>query len=333
MPLEPFQGVSLSSRLLTNSLTNKPRTILDSPRAAGSRLSMLALFGVGWLGIGSAVLGQQQPPPPQTQTTIPAPAEPTPQQTPAPTSAPPEIAPDDPDNGEPLSIYYWKTSGPAHLLPGTVAAAPNEQLLTLPNFRSYSPGGQVSIPAGKFNHVELSYFQAAGAGDFTTPIALSLFGSDFGPGTLMSTAYTVRNAQLDWNYLNWPAPPEDSKFRIRTLYGFNYTRVSATIDAPLDLSTTFTPGVGSKQIFYPDFGIVTEYIPSKHLFIEVRAWGFGFPQHADIGDAEANIVAHVGHMEIFGGYKIFHFKTQKKTDQYFLGTISGPTVGLRWVFR
>lgn len=342
MPLEPFHGVSLSSRLLTNSLTNSrtnaPRMTLDALRAAGSRLSMLAIFGVGWLGIGwfgmgNILLGQQPAPPPQTQTTLPTPAEPTPQQTPAPTSAPPEIAPDDPDSGEPLSLYFWKASGPAHLLPGTVAALPSAQELTLPNFSSYSPGGQISIPGGKFNHVEISYFQADGSGGFTTPIALSLFGSNFGPGTLMSTTYRVRNAQLDWNYLNWPAPPEDSKFRIRTLYGLNYTRVSTVIDAPLDLSTSFTPGIGAKQIIYPDFGVVAEYIPSKRLFVEVRAWGFGFPQHAAIGDAEANVVAHIRQVEIFGGYKIFHFKTQKNTDQYFQGTISGPVIGLRWVFR
>jgi hypothetical protein len=191
----------------------------------------------------------------------------------------------------------------------------------------------ISIPAGKFNHLEISYFQAYGNGDYTTPIPLTFFGADYGPTTLMSTSYRVRNAQVTWNYLTWPAPPEDSKFRFRTLYGFNYTQVGATIDAPLDTNPTFSPGVGSSQLFDPAFGAVGEYIPSKHVFIEVRAWGFGFPQHGDIGDVEGHVVADFGHVEIFAGYKMFHFKTNKESAQYFTGTISGPMLGLRWIFR
>ncbi len=117
------------------------------------------------------------------------------------------------------------------------------------------------------------------------------------------------------------------------MWGFNYTRVSAVLDAPLDLSTTFTPGVGFRQIFYPAFGLAGEYIPSKHFFFEARAWGFGLPQKADIGDVEGNVTARFGHLEIFAGYKMFHFKTTKKTDEYFVGTIGGPLGGVRWVFR
>lgn len=280
-------------------------------------------------------LAQQAPAPaPQVQNQqIPKPAEPIPQQTQAPTAPPPEIAADDPDNGEPISFYMWKTGGRTTMLPGTAAAVPSEQLLALPNFSSLAPGGMVSVPAGKFNHLELSYFQADGSGAYTTYEALSIFGSNFGPGTLMSNTYRLRNAQLTWNYLNWPAPPEDSKFRVRSLFGFDYARVDATLDAPLDTNPNFMPGTGTKQIFYPTFGFELEYIPSKHLYIETRAWGFGFPQHADIADMEGNIVGRIKQAEIFAGYKWFHFKTQKDTDQYFVGTLGGPVLGVRWVFR
>ena len=281
MPLEPSHGSSLSSRLLTNKLPNAPGA------SAARRAATLLLLGFGLFGFDEALPAQEPAPQPPAQTQLPPPTAPTPQQTPAPTAAPPQIAPDDPDNGEPLSLYIWKTSGPANLRPGTQAAVPNNQLLALPNFSSLSPAGVASIPAGKFNHLEVSYFQADGNGTTTTPIALSLFGSNFGPGTLMSNSYRVRNAQLTWNYLTWPSPPEDSKFRFRTLYGFNYTRVSAVLDAPLDLSTTFMPGHGFRQLFYPVFGVDAEYIPSKHLVLEARTWGFGFPQHADVGISKA----------------------------------------------
>lgn len=328
MPLEPFHGASLSSKLRNNLL----RTF---PGAAASRLLALFLAGSGVL------MRAQQPPVPQPQgpqpqvqnQQLPQPAQPIPQQTGAPTAPPPEISTDDPDYGEPVSFYMWKTSGRNTMLPGTAAAVPSAQILALPNFSSLSPAGFVSMPAGKFNHLEISYFQADGSGAYTTPIALSLFGSNFGPGTLMSNSYRLRNAQLTWNFLNWPAPPEDSKFRIRSLWGFDYTRINATLDAPLDLNPSFSPGYGTKQIFYPTFGVELEYLPSKHLYIETRAWGFGFPQHADIADLEGNIVAKVKQVELFGGYKWFHFKTQKATDEYFVGTLSGPVLGARWVFK
>ncbi len=189
------------------------------------------------------------------------------------------------------------------------------------------------MPAGKFNHLEISYFQADGSGTYTTPVALGIFGANFGPGTLMSNTYRVRNVQLTWNYLTWPAPPEDSKFRFRTLYGFNYTRISAVLDAPFDTNANFVPGTGSKQLFYPALGVAAEYLPSKHLFIEARAWGFGIPHHAAIGDVEIHVVGRLGHFEIFAGYKMFHFKTSENTDQYFVGTIGGPILGVRWLFR
>lgn len=326
MPLEPCHGASLSSKL---------RNKLDLPRAAS-----LCLVCYLYLGFTAALFGQQQPQPPAQ---IPPPTEPTPQQTPAPTAAPPEISPDDPDNGEPVTAYFWKTSGSTILHPGVqtytnTATGINYEAavgptLPLPNFSSISPAGMVSMPAGKFNHLELSYFQADGSGGYITPVALDIFGVAYGPNTLMSNTYRVRNANLTWNYLTWPSPPEDSKFRFRTLYGFNYTRVDAVLDSPLNTNPNFTPGTGNKQIFYPDFGVAGEYIPSKHLFIEGRAWGFALPQHADIGDLEANVVGRLGHIEIFAGYKMFHFKTSKRSDQYFLGTIKGPMAGVRWVFR
>jgi hypothetical protein len=294
------------------------------------------IVAASWMcALSSLTFGQQQPPPPPE-----APAQQ--QQNPSATTAPPEISKDDPDYGEPIGGFYWLTKGSSKLLPqaparctiNCTAPIPGADLtLALPSARPRSPGAFVSIPAGKFNHLEISYFQADGNGTGYAAVPLSLFGSDFAQGDFISTSYRIRNAQLTWNYLTWPAPPEDSKWRFRTLYSFNYTGVTATIDAPFEASATFVPANGSRNIFYPAFGVSLEYIPSKHFFFEARTWGFGFPHRADIADAEANAVVRFKHLEVFGGYKWFHYKTSPQNSEYFVGTLSGPMGGVRWVIR
>jgi hypothetical protein len=285
------------------------------------------IAAASWMcALASLAFGQQQPTPQEP----PAPQ----QQNPAATTAPPEISPDDPDYGEPVEGSYWLSRGAPKTLPGNKAQYyAQDQILGLPNARPRSPGARVSIPAGKFNHLEISYFQADGDGTGYAANPLTLLSSVIPQGYFISTTYRVRSAQLTWNYLTWPSPPEDSKWRFRTLWSFNYTTVSATVDAPFDDSVSFEPAKGTRNIYYPTLGIETEYIPNKILYFEARTWGFGFPHHADIADAEVNAVVRFKHLEIFGGYKFFHFKTSPGSDQFFVGTLTGPIAGVRWVFR
>jgi hypothetical protein len=278
--------------------------------------------------IGQPLFGQQPPP---TQQEPPAPQQ---QQNQAATAAPPEISKDDPDYGEPDGGSYWLSRGTPKTLPGNAAQYyTQEQVLGLPNARPRSPGGFISIPAGKFNHLEISYFQVDGNGTGYADTTLSLLGSTIPQGYFISTSYRIRNAEVTWNFLNWPVPPEDSKWRFRSLLSFDYTAISTTVDAPYDASTSFQPAAGTTSIYYPAFGIEAEYIPNKTFYFEARTSGFGFPHHADIADAEARVVVRYKHLEFFGEYKFFHFKTSPAGTQFFVGTLTGPAAGLRWIIR
>jgi hypothetical protein len=297
-------------------------------KPAAAKPIVLRTLGTASLmcALTSLMYGQQTPPPPEQP---PAPQ----QQNPAATTAPPEISVDDPDYGEPLGVYFWLTRGSPNLNPGIKAAVPVDQILAMPDARPRTPGASISIPAGKFNHVEISYFQVDGNGTGYAKVPLSLFGSNFAQGDFLSTTYRIRSAQLTWNYLSWPAPPEDSKFRLRTLWSFNYTSASPVIDAPFEANINFTAAHATKNIFLPDFGVQLEYIPNKIFYFEARTWGFWIPHRADIADAEANLVVRIKHLEIFGGYKFFHLKTSPNSDQYFVGTLTGPLAGVRWVLK
>ena len=191
----------------------------------------------------------------------------------------------------------------------------------------------IAIPAGKFNRLEISYFQANGVGNSTAPQNLDLFGATVPADDYLAINYRVRNYKVSWNYLTWPSPPENAKFRIKTLWEIQYTTIGASVDAPFETSISFTPAVGSKYIFLPTFGLGGEYVPSKHFRIEGGGSAFGFPHKAELWDAEANAVGRIGHFEIYAGAKIFHFKTSPNADNYFEGTLKGPYAGLRFVFK
>jgi hypothetical protein len=282
------------------------------------------IISAGLLCLSCAMLYGQDTP-------APAPAQ---QQTPAPTVAPPEIAKDDPDNGGSIAGFYWLSSGKFSLIGGQKSAAVAAQSVALPSADKKTKGVTIAIPAGKFNRVELSYFQAYGLGDVgPANINLSPFGVNITQGDEVVSSYTIRNFKLVWNYLTFPSPPEDSKFRVKTFWGAQYTNIEGVIDAPLELTNTALPAVGSRHIIYPVLGIGAEYIASKHFYMDARVSAFALPHRSAYYDAEANLVIKTRHIELFGGYHVFHFKTSPGSDEYFVGTLKGPAVGARWMFH
>jgi hypothetical protein len=271
----------------------------------------------------AALYGQDTPP-----------AAPAQQQTPSPTVAPPEISRDDPDNGGSITGFYWTPQGTPKMLPGKKAANAAGQTIPLPPDDKKAPGFMLAIPAGKFNRVEVSYWQAYGAGDSgAASVNLTPFGATILQGDELYNTFQIRNVKLVWNYLTYPAPPLDSKFRVKTFWGVQYTHINGVIDSPVELTNTQLPGVGSRQIIYPVLGIGAEYLATKHIYMDARVSAFALPHHAAYWDASANIVVHSRHIELFGGYQVFYFKTTPQSDQYFTATLRGPLVGARWMFH
>ena len=84
------------------------------------------------------------------------------------TTAPPEIGKDDPDYGEPIGAVLLAHARATRKAAVRASLAqryrPGPGSLALPDARPRSPGAFLSIPAGKFNHLEISYFQVDGNG-------------------------------------------------------------------------------------------------------------------------------------------------------------------------
>jgi hypothetical protein len=256
-----------------------------------------------------------------------------PQATPAPTveRKPTKVipnVPDDPTDGFSIGVFYWASAGQASLLGGSQSTQPSVQSLDLPDFNKRAPGIRITTPAGKYNRIVISGFQATGSGTTKATQDLNFFGNPFPTGDTLHSDYRVRNVKITWDYLMYPAPPT-AKIRYKALFEFQYVGARTTIAAPLDLNATTAQG--TRNVYRPTLGLGADIVPSKHFRLEVRGSGIAWPHSAYIADAEANAVVRESHFELAVGGRYYHFRTSPNSDEFFRATMFGPMVSLRFL--
>jgi hypothetical protein len=293
----------------------------------------------------AAIVGKSQEPA-VTQTPAPPPAEtpaspstpPPAQPSPATLRPPPEV-PSKVNTGQGLSmdaLYWFGRSRP--VLKGG-AADPNTDLgnlkyTTNPN----APiGVRLSIPIGTNSVLRTSYFQTQSTGFGVAPVDLNLFGQAIVGGDLLATRYRYEGFKVSYEYLTYFWKRNNSEIRLKTLWEVQRISVSNEVDdfVPNNDASAYTVNTasGSNAIFLPTFGLGLEYTVSPHIRFEARGSGMGLLHRGDIGDAEATVAYRRGHFELLGGYRYLHFKTSPKINQYNVGTLSGPNVGIRLYWK
>jgi hypothetical protein len=281
----------------------------------------------------------QQPQAP-VQPSAPQPASQQPQTSaPKPAAKKPAADDDSEDTGDGLSIepYGWLSTSKPLLRGGSLDTNTYPSTVQFPQRRPISPGILLSIPAGKYNTLRISYFQTQRSSNVTADQNLTVYSVNYAPGDVLATGYKLQNAKVTWDYLSLPFPPAGRNFRLKTLWGVQYTTVHTTIDAPLktvvnDSSGNPIPnnGAGTRWLILPSLGLGIEHSVGKAFRVEAQASGFVIPYHAVIWDAEAAAAIRARHLEILLGYKAFHFKTSPKQAEYVTSTMYGPYVGIRW---
>jgi hypothetical protein len=206
-------------------------------------------------------------------------------------------------------------------------------------------GGEIGIAIGLHNALRFSYWEDRAAGDFTSTTELRVWNQDYPAGSYISTNYRLQNAKISFDYLTWPYPVERRKFRLKTLWGVQYTGVRTVFDLPTQPLVDPTTGApildasgnpvsyaaeGSRWFISPDIGIGVAQWVSRNFRLEANAAGFTIPRHTTNWDADATANVRYGHLEIRVGAKAFHFKTSTDADFYIRGTQASAFVGLRW---
>ena len=292
---------------------------------------------------GAAVWAQNQAPAPAPnqapEQTVPPATAPT-VATPSATLPPPREVPSIVNTGSGLSIepIYWYTRGSAPLVragAANVTGAPGEfQYLSEP----YSAiGVRLNIPVSKNATLRGSYFQTQSTGFAVASQNLNLFGQPITSGDLLATRYRVEAFKLSYDYLTYFWKRGNGEIRLKTLWEIQRISVSNEVD---DFQTdssgnlvNINPATATKAFIFPTFGLGIEHTLSSHFRWEARASGFALPHKQVLGDMEANIAFRVKHFELLAGGRYLHYKTSPKADQYDIGSLWGPYVGLRYYWK
>jgi hypothetical protein len=268
-------------------------------------------------------------PPPDTTTTPPK-------------VIPPELLYDTSDGKTSVKLFYWYTQTHPDMFTGKSAATNVDSSVSFEGGKTKpTPGLELSFPAGKNNSIRISYFRTQGSGNtnaVTPPSTRGdvIWGATLNPGDYLATSFTLQSGKISLDYLSWPFPLENRRFRFKTLWEVQYVNVKSAVSAPFAPVTDTagnslqTSGSGSNWFIWPSFGVGVEIMASKHFRFEAKGSGFGLPHRAAIWDADAFFAYRSGQFEIDFGGKAFHFKTSPKREEYLIGTMPGAYVGIRW---
>jgi hypothetical protein len=325
---------------------------------------LTGLFCLSLLLAFAACLGAQQqdsdpPTPGPQQTTPPQQANPSGQTTPPTTPQTPsqgpqvQAAPELPkypdvrlpgEYGFWIGINGWEPRTQPFYDKGHGSTFTEATALTLQGHPRAAEGVEAGVALGLHNALRFDYFRTRASGNVTPNVDTVVPGQLYPAGTLVTTDYVLSSFKLSFEYLTWPYPVESRRFRLMTLWQFQYMAMKTGFDAPQlpVVDTSGNPIIGAdgnpisyaasstKNIITPMFGIGLHEYATKHFRIELNGSGFAVPHHWTIWEADATANIRIDHFEIGFGAKAFHFKTSPQADFFSRNTMAAPFVSVKW---
>jgi hypothetical protein len=254
----------------------------------------------------------------------------TPQQ-PSPVPAPKGVTPSEPVS---LELFHWISRARPDLLSGEEYPGQSGLHVRLPKEQVGTPGLLFSLPAGAGNALRFRYLRTWGRGATTLANDTFVFGENFDQNDTLGERYTLQNFKVSLDYLSWPFPLNDRRFKLRTLWEVQYLSAETEVEGP---PTTDSEGnvsrvtaKDSNWFVLPTFGLAASYAISRNVRWEIRGSGFGLPNRSAIGDASTEFGFRAGKLEILIGGKGFYFRTSRRQEYRWKDTLLGGYAGLRW---
>ncbi len=254
------------------------------------------------------------------------------------------IEPD--ERGVGIGIASWYATGKPWVMKGAAINDynGNVQMQGLPNSSNGWVDVLVNLPG--HNGLRFTYWSYKAHGSTTLTSDIGVFTLHYLPGDLLETDYRIKVAKAVFEYLTWPYPVKNSRFRLKTLWGAEYFQIRNGFAAPFVPTTDelgnplvdTTTGQslnfntqGSHHYYLPIVGIKAQEYLKPTLRMEFSASGFGIPHHQNTWDAEAVVNWRFArNWELQAGARAFHFHTSAKQAYWSRGTQVGPFLGVRW---
>jgi len=205
-------------------------------------------------------------------------------------------------------------------------------------------GFDVHVALGLHDVIRASYFSSRASGNVYSPSELGLISQVYLQGDYLATDYHLENVKIGFDYLAWPYPVKNSRFRLKTLWEMQFVSVRVGFDAPLlpivdSLGNSLQDANGNPlsyavehtyKFYIPQVGIGMQYWVTRAFRLEAGGAGFSIPHHQNSYDFEGSMNFRAGHYELNLGYRGFHFRTSAQQDFWVRGTAVGPFVGVHW---
>jgi hypothetical protein len=280
----------------------------------------------------------------QAPAQTPAPQSPSAQSAPIPASpAPPAApavkpAPDYPDpRGLMLGAFYFTTQSyrGGDISSGHQATA-FEDVYNLGKGHG-TPGFEASYPITRTGTVYGEYWVAKYDGNQNLAYQTNPFAQTYLAGSTIATTEKVEHSRFYLDDLLWPHLFPVPRFRVKSIWAVEWTKVSATVDTPgVQASTSATgltsggPIAAAHSVILPEFGLAAEYALTPHVLARFDVMGFGIPHHADTWESDAYLSVRRHSIEVVVGGKALHYKTTAQSSDYFIGNVFGGYLELRW---
>jgi hypothetical protein len=319
--------------------------------------SLLSGFACACLVWSCCAAAQQQPPPPPAGG---APATPDSQNPTSPDQPPvepqtggllPEKVPELPripdvrmpgERGVWLGFSSWFANPRPNMEKGNdpYAYLGNIPLAGDSNYNNSVEGG---VALGAHNVLRFAYFTSRGTGAELAPSEVGLYTQVYLQGDYLVTDYRIKSVKLSFDYLSWPYPVKTSRFRLKTLWQFQYMQIRTGFDAPYIpitdslgnplLDSSGNPlsyaTQGTERFYLPEVGLGVQEWINPHLRLEATGAGFIIPHHQNSWDYEGSANLRISHYEIRVGVRGYHFRTPGDREFWFKGTMNGPFIGIR----
>ncbi len=199
------------------------------------------------------------------------------------------------------------------------------------------------VALGLHNVLRFSYMQSRATNAELAPTQIGIFTQVYLMGDYLVTDYRMKSLKLSFDYLSWPYPVKTSRFRVKTLWQFQYMQIRTGIDAPyvpvtdssgnplLDAQGNYLSFATqeTKHFYLPEVGLELQEWVLPRFRLEASASGFSIPHHQNSWEYETSANLRIGHVELRVGMRGYHFRTSGQQDFWIKGTMNGPFIGLR----